>query len=324
MNDIFLSKATIVAYLEDLLSRLYEEENSPKPEVWGSIGTSGGEICSEMLNLASPALKQKIELVNIDLDRSKNGGISFSDPVIKAQNLSEEVIKSSFFNKRVLLIDGLVHSGGTIKASYDAVKKYKPSILISYSTIVRDSSTFIPNYFSVLIGKYDHAWLPFDNDKKLPNKRFAGFGCIRKINSEEDLNQKIPTATRATRFQTWQDLDLNCRRFKYECLVYEKDNIIQAYVVFKEEEEKKELRIISLVVDTNYMGNVIPGNLLRWIETYSNAKHLHRILIWVTRAEFEFYQDLGYHFAEETIPENISAAMMAKDVPYPLPYGDYE
>ncbi len=322
MNDLFLSKATIDAYLRDLLLRLYGGKDSPKPQIWCSIGTSGGEICSEMLALVPPSLKAKIGFVKINLDRSLSGGVSFHDVTPNAEKLTDEVAISYFSGKTVLLIDGLVHSGGTIRASYNAIKQYNPSALISYSTIVRESSAFIPNYFSVLIGKYEHAWLSFVNKQEFPNKRFDGFGCIRKIDFEEDLTQEIPTAAANSRFETWQDISYNCSKYNYKCYVYEKNGIIQGYLVCVVEKVKKELLVVSLVIDTKYKGNFIPGDLLRWMETYANAKHLKKLLIWVTKAEYEFFQDLGYDFAEETAASS-NATMMSKDVPYPLPYGEW-
>ena len=98
MNDLFLSKDTIDAYLKDLIERLYELDNPPRPDVWCPIGTSGREICYEMINFLPNDLKSTIGIVDIHLNRGLNGGISFhvSD---SGNQITDDEIDNIFSNK---------------------------------------------------------------------------------------------------------------------------------------------------------------------------------------------------------------------------------
>ena len=261
MNDLFLTKDIIDAYLKDLINRLYGSPNPMAPEIWCSIGTSGREVCYEMIRFLRDDLRSEIDLVDIRLDRGINGGISFHNSD-SGDQISNAELKNMFFDKTLLLIDGLVYSGGTLMMAYRAVQLHKPKAILSYSTITRFSSEFIPNFFSVLVGKHDRAWLHFGGDQEFPNKRLDNLGCVRLLASSEDTSRPLPIAsTGESQFKTWQDILSFCQGTRYKCFVYEEDNTIQGYTVFEINKEKSALLIKTLVVGQDYIGKRISGIL---------------------------------------------------------------
>lgn len=322
MNDLFLSKEIIDAYLVDLVARLYRAEDAPAPDVLCAIGTSGQEVCDAILTHLPDNFKSSVGLVDIDLDRSLNGGVIYYS-VDSDNQLSTEEVVGALSGKTVLLIDGLVYSGGTLKRAYDAVHAYKPKGIISYGTVTRVSSCIIPNYFSVLIGKHDRACLRFKNVQEFPNKRFDGFGCVRLASYKQDARQPLPVAATGddSKFKTWQDISVLCRDDKSACYVFETAGVIQGYVVFRIEKTEPVLFINTLIVGAKYKGLGIGGNLWRWMDTFAGANRLELLKVWVSSKDFDFYEKLGFFFAQGNRPDGVSGAMMLREVPYRLPYG---
>ncbi len=328
MKDVFLQKDILDAYFQDLVERLYyregvsqgSQEDYPHPEVLCPIGTSGREVCYAMLQFIPPQLHSNLFIVDIRLNRGRNGGISFHNSD-SGEILTDEEVQSYFSDKTVLLIDGLVYSGGTLKEAYKAPQEIGPKRIVSYSTVVCFSSLLIPNYFSVLVGKHDRAQLHFGEEVHvIPNKRLDGFGCVRKL-LEEDADLDIPVpSVGESQFKTWHDVLSYCRNPKRGCFVYEKDRAIQAYVVYEINKENSSLLVFTLIVGKEYVGNNIPGNLWRWMDTYADANYLEQIRMWVPEGEFDFYERVGFRFPEGR-PDRLSGTIMVRNVPYPLPYG---
>ena len=144
MNDLFLTKDIIDAYLKDLINRLYGSPNPMAPEIWCSIGTSGREVCYEMIRFLRDDLRSEIDLVDIRLDRGINGGISFHNSD-SGDQISNAELKNMFFDKTLLLIDGLVYSGGTLMmANYLNVMLIRSRIILLCNWLYHQCKKILP------------------------------------------------------------------------------------------------------------------------------------------------------------------------------------
>ena len=306
LNTIFLSDEVVDAYLKDLRERL-EGLKEEMPTVWCPIGVSGGSIARAALKRADD-LKNQIIGVPVAYDRTTEE-ISFPG----------EADPSSFIKgKRILLLDGSVHSGKTFRQAYLAIEKMKPLEISSYSLVVRAGASILPNYFSVMIGDYDRALFL---KKTFPNNLLFTYGCVRKL---ADADQALPKISCEKDFIdkfSWGDLIYEMRVDpRRQTYVYEHQGKIKGFV---------NLRIIPgddilvdiIAVDRKCKKQGIGGNLMRWAETCGRNNHCATIRLWAVDDRKEWYSDKGYEFCNDKplVLDGITFHLMRKKLLYNLP-----
>jgi len=115
--------------------------------IWCPIGPSGVRLAQAAMRVVGD-LVDKIKHVPIVYNRATDA-ISFP---------REPNPASIITGGRVLLLDGSVHSGNTLRKAYLAVEAMQPKEISSYSLVVRVGASIIPNHFGLMIGDYDRAF----------------------------------------------------------------------------------------------------------------------------------------------------------------------
>lgn len=175
MQTTHLSEEQVSAYLRDLGARL-RKLGARIPEVWATVGASGSIIGKRFAKL-EPDLFAATKGLLVAYDRAKDT-VSFPH---------EENPDAVVRGKRVLVIDGTVHSGGTLLRIVKELDKFSPSAITSYALVVQRGAKIIPNHFGFLIGDHDRVQFPGD---AVANNCLCEFGIYRKI-SEEDASRKM-------------------------------------------------------------------------------------------------------------------------------------
>ena len=318
MNTIFLSDEEVSAYLRDLCERLKGLKNQV-PTVWCPIGISGGSIARAALTLQeADDLKNQIINVPIAYNRTTEE-ISFP---------REANPSSAIKGKRVLLLEGSIHSGNTFRQAYLSIEKMKPMAISSYSLVVRTGASILPNYFGVMIGDYDRALFL---KKIFPNNRLFTCGCVRKLEDADQAQTKISCGKEFIDKFSWSDLiyeirvDPRRQTYVYDQCVYDEkeEEKIKGFVSFRIT-PGEDILVDTLAVDQNCKNQGIGGNLLRWAETCARNHHCATIRLWAVDDRKEWYSKKGYELSskEPKVLDNIAFHLMQKKLLYNLPDDD--
>jgi hypoxanthine-guanine phosphoribosyltransferase/GNAT superfamily N-acetyltransferase len=304
MNTIFLSEQEVAAYIRDLLKRL-TSLGEKMPKLWCPIGPSGFSLAQAAMR-ENQELAASIEHMFITYDRA-GGKIAFpgeTDP--------SKVVKG----KQVLLVDGSVHSGDTLAKVWRSVEELGASEVCSYSLVVRASSSFIPNYFGLLVGDHDRALFL---RPMFPNNRLQLFGCVRKLITNDQTRPMIASgATFIDKF-SWSDLmyetKVDSHRRTY---VYEQNGEIKGFISFKLTTGGSVL-VDTIGVDKRFHGKDIGGCLMRWAETCARHADCLEMRLWSVEDSVEFYKNQGYKFfGDKMTLDGTPFHLMGKKVLYNL------
>ena len=194
-----------------------------------------------------------------------------------------------------LIIDGAVHSGASMaRAARDVAASGAPCVL-SYSFVVKRTSVFIPNYFSILIEEHDRPYFQLD---VIPNNLLqeeAPFGILRRI-SADDVNRSqaflrtgVASIDRVSLGDLWySDRKDGARVFLYEC-----DGAIASYISFLIN-DNNSLYIDLVAADSAFKGRGIGGVLMRWAGTYARSNCCSAIELNAHVDRVDFYRQYGF------------------------------
>lgn len=305
MNTIFLSNEEVAAYLKDLWERLVALKDE-MPTLWCPIGPSGGTLAQAAMRVAG-GTASKIMHVPIAYDRSTEK-VSFpeeSDPT------------SVIAGKRILLMDGSIHSGNTFWKAYQAIEAMGPAEISSYSLVVRVGASILPNYFGLMIGDYDRAIFL---KTVFPNNRLFAGGCVRKL---ADADQACPAILCGQDFvdkfswgDLWYEMTIDSHRQTY---VYHRNGNVKAYVSFRVT-PGDDILLDTIAVDKSCQRQGIAGNLMRWTETCGRNCHCATIHLWAVDGRKDWYAKRGYEFCgKELVLDGVKFHLMRKKLLYNLP-----
>ena len=125
MQTIHLTEDQVGSYLGDFGARI-GRLGDKAPQVWVPVGASGA-ILSKRLAKAVLSLRQSAPQVLFATYDRRSDVIAFADKA------TPETIVSG---KRVLLIDGTVHTGGTLLRVLKELNQFSPAAVSSYALAV--------------------------------------------------------------------------------------------------------------------------------------------------------------------------------------------
>ena len=308
MQTIHLTEHQVDAYLYDLLERL-DVLAAETPTVYVMIGDSGHQLGKRLLLLYP---KFTGEVVTAAYERETDV-VTFPH---------EQDVGKNFEGKRILVIDGTIHSGSTLIRVVNEIQQYNPESISCYCIAVRRGAKIIPNHFGFLIGDHDRVLFP---RKTYCNSRLYAHGIHRKL-SEGDLAKPMIKSGRAfiddnTWDYHWYEVQTGRGQHVY---VYEIQNQIKGFVSFRYSAEDKTFCIDDVAVDESIRSKKIGSFLLRWAEHWARHANCPHIELWAVDNLVGWYQRKGYK-SENVAPLSIYGTLfrkMTKKTLYNLPDED--
>lgn len=283
MHTFFLGVEQVRAYMRDLSKRLLESEKFPPPSVWVTIGPSGLELANCLGE--DTRWTDTVKIVSCTYDRTS-----------KVLGFDDEAEASSIIHGAdVLILDSAVHSGNTMRKAIEKTQALKPNNISSYSLILKQTSSLVPNLFALLIGRHDRAYFLLD---RIPNMRIMRHGTLRPM-EEKDVNApKIDCENESLNKFGWPELwyDVSADQHR-KTFVYERAGNPVAYVSYRLLDDEQML-IDVLAVDKNAKGGGVAANLVRWAETCARANNCKRVVLWAREQLLDFYKKFGYEAAK--------------------------
>jgi len=96
-------------------------------------------------------------------------------------------------DQNVLVMDGAIHSGTTMKAVIDALKKHGAKQICSYGLILKRGAVFVPSIWGMVIDDYDRAYYLLTRLPNLRLQKFKAFAHLRML-SQDDLKARSSPA----------------------------------------------------------------------------------------------------------------------------------
>jgi GNAT superfamily N-acetyltransferase/hypoxanthine-guanine phosphoribosyltransferase len=281
MQTIHLTDDHVRAYLGEFAQRMAEWQHRDQvPEVWVTVGASGSIMGKRLVEIA-PALYERADELIVAYNRSTDV-VSFP-----TEKNPQKIVKG----KRVLVIDGTVHSGGTLLRVLSELQKLGAKKMTCYALAVRRGSKVIPNHFGFLIGDHDRVQFP---SPLLSNNCLCAYGVYRKINKQDAGRKMISTGTDFIDKVSWEDrlyeTTTDKRRHVY---LHEENRVVCGFVSFRFTRNKTVL-VDEVAVDKKYRGRRLGGHLMRWAEHCARHKNCSRIELWAVQDKVKFYEHLGY------------------------------
>lgn len=284
MQTTHLTEDQVSAYLRDLGARL-RKLGTKTPQVWATVGASGSIIGKRFAKL-EPKLFAEAKGLLVAYDRAKDA-VSFPH-----EENPEAVVRG----KRVLVIDGTVHSGGTLLRIIKDLEKFSPSAITSYAVVVQRGAKIIPNHFGFLIGDHDRVQFP---GTFVANNCLCEYGVYRKISEEDASREMIETGADFIDKITWEDrlYDVATDPGKHVYL-HEQNGSICGFVSFRFP-RNRTLLIDEIAVDRKYQGQQLGGHLMRWAEHCGRHRNCTAIELWAVEGKVKWYKNLGYEPSEK-------------------------
>lgn len=169
----------------------------------------------------------------------------------------------------VIVIDSAVHSGQTMLRVIEELRNLGAKEIISYSLVVKRNSSFIPNYFGVLIGDRDRAYFQLT---AIPNNRLQQkrpFGVLRALEEKDGARQMFDSGVESLDRIHLSDLLYEQETRNSKIYLYEHGSEICGLLIF--EKKTRTLFIDTIANAQSYRGVGLGGTLMRWAETWQDT-----------------------------------------------------
>ncbi|MGA3050350.1 MAG: GNAT family N-acetyltransferase [Chitinispirillaceae bacterium] len=279
MHTYFIGKEEVSQYAKDFANRL-NKLNDSFPCIWCTIGKSGDELADFLYDYFPLEYRQRILVIPLQCDRDSKS-IVFDNP-------ADKNILNSKCN--VLILDGAIHSGSSMLSATKMLRELGVEKITSYSLVLKAGSSFIPNFFGLIIADHDRAFFLLD---EIPNNRIMPFGTIRKLTSDDATEKiKFQCGLESIDRFTWADFWYECVAGSNQVYVYENGPEISGFISFTLND--KTLFIDSVASDKKCVGQKIGQNLMRWAESWARSNNCIGINLWAIDERIGFYTNLGF------------------------------
>lgn len=292
MNTYLIGRAEVDAYVRDLICRL--ERLDPFPTVWCPITKSGDAIqkaISDVLQTHQPQRLDGVSVVAVDVARTADGSVTITFP--------ESDPAAEFRGKSVLLLDGAIHSGETMRLCAAEVMRYGPKDLASYSLVMKAGASFIPTFWGLGMDETDRAFFLLD---QIPNHRLDAGGKqtqapvhLERLGRVHVGMAPVKSAVPSMDRMTWSD-----RLFQMEAaeehppctyLLFRRGVIVGYLTVHRSEDV---LSIDEVAVDDNFRGQKYGGILMRFADTLARQAGCRLVRLNAIANMIGLYENFGY------------------------------
>lgn len=283
MHTHFLGDAQVRAYAEDLVARL-REQGTEAPRTWVTLGISGDRMAAVILDLVEGTPLEPTDISRAAFDRTSRA-VTTRDGTPLPHGLGETA---------VLVIDGAIHSGASMRHLAEALHSGGCGNVMSYSLVMKSTTEFVPSHFGLIIDEHDRAFFQLD---RIPNNRLtakAPFGAIRRL-SEDDARASgfLTTGVASIDRLEYGDLWYDVRTTGSHVYLYELGGRTVGLVHFKAIGDGR-LLLDLIATDKARQGSGVGGALLRWVETFARASRVREIRLWAIEDRRNFYAARGY------------------------------
>lgn len=304
MHTHYLSDDVVDSYLVDLARRLIGLGDEA-PLVWVSLGESGDKIAARLADIYEVELRtlaaQSPDVAAPLLEAVRFVRIYTVRGTGRVERRME--ITNSDLGRRVLLIDGPIHSGASMLAAVDWLVAQDVESVMSYGLVVKKTSEFIPTFFGLMIGEHDRAFFQLN---RIPNNRVLKkghpFGVLRMI-SGSDVNkerQSIKGQVDSINKITLSDLWYARKSRGDYVYVYEISGQVAGFVHFYKK-GAGAIIVDVLAVDDDYQGGGLAGSLMRWVENWARCHNMLELQLYSIYDRISMYEKFGYSLTNDPI-----------------------
>jgi GNAT superfamily N-acetyltransferase len=173
---------------------------------------------------------------------------------------------------------------------------------LSYSFVVKRTSSFIPNYFGILVGEHDRPYFQLD---VIPNnvlREDPPFGILRRICSDDIqreprfLQTGVGSIDRTSLGDLWYaDQTEGSLVYIYEC-----SGSAAAFISFRVT-DRSVLFIEMIAADQKFKGYGIGSMLMRWAGTFARSCCCTAVELRAHIDRISFYTQFGFEERGEKI-----------------------
>lgn len=280
----------------------------PMPEVICALSGSG----TALLPFLQDERLDSMAVVGVGLE--KDGDAT----VVRIREEDRAEIKG----KRVILIDGAIHSGSTMELCHEHLCAAGATEVCSYSLVVKRGASFVPTFFGLIIQDADRAYFLLD---EIPNNRLAA-GKNRtnyvhlSVLREKDIHREpVDVGVDSMDRVTWGDryYDSQDSKDRNTYLLKHLDNAV-GYVTLQVE-GNQYLAIEEVGVDRNERGKDYGAILMRFADTMARHSGCKSIRLNAKADKIPFYQKYGYNIAPKP-PIKLGADEVYQPMTRPILY----
>jgi len=296
MKTYYLDDKEVDAYLIDLFSHRLDQarkESGGRELVIAYIGNSGKALINRALQLTEVQLNQaRIICANIDRSDNKPSFFTFDPEGGNKLLTDDDSIMEEVRDTHVLLLDSSVHSGGSMRVIYDRISDAGAAVITTYGLVVKASTSFIPNFFSLMIGHDDRALFLL---REIPNNRIMSTGCLRLLEMQDMNKQPVKSGLASMDRVSWSDMLYESRVHSEQrrTFVYEAGGKLLAYLSLQFIGQGV-LFLDKIAVDESMKNRGLGKSLIRWAETFARHNGCHTISLWAIKDMVTWYEDRDF------------------------------
>lgn len=284
MRTYLFSDDDIHRYALDFIKKL-EVLGGQFPKLWLPLGESGDKIAEILVPLLPQHLREQVAIEPVSYFRTDRRVCLRDGAALNDYSTYESV----------LVLDGAVHSGTSMLRAVRDLAAQGVKAVLSFSFVVKRTSIFVPNYFSILIEEHDRPYFQLD---VIPNnflQEEPPFGILRRI-AADDVNRQpaflrtgVASIDRVSMGDLWySDRKDGARVFLYEC-----GGVVAAYISFYINDQNS-LYVDIIAADEAFRGQGLGGVLMRWAGTYARSTCCSAIELNAHADRVDFYRHYGF------------------------------
>jgi GNAT superfamily N-acetyltransferase/hypoxanthine-guanine phosphoribosyltransferase len=295
VKTYYLGRDEVDAFARDLAQRLIAL-GEDAPRVIFFLGNSGEKFVDCLLAFLSEApFFEEIEVFRVDYNRG-------TEDIAIAGDAEVPELKT----RACLVIDSAVHSGLSMTKAVQEVWRRDAEQVLTYALVLKRSSSFIPNYFGLMMGETDRALFLLD---RLPTNRLIErkpFGVLCEIRGGEPYLSKSGFEAPFDGYCVG-DLLYNRDAYGMRPFVYLVANEPAAFLAAGKRGHAMFIDAIATFPDFQKRG--IAGALLRWSETLARSMDCRTLQLWAYGNEdlVRLYGKFGFEMISDSALETGNA-----------------
>lgn len=200
----------------------------------------------------------------------------------------------NIYNKNIIICDSIINTGSTVEIVRNNIIKQNPKSIQILTVVLRNGSPLIPNYYALMIEKYDDIFYGID---KYPIFKYP-HGLIRKIKND-DVNKNFKSGN--PQIDKWCMEDyLHCSVYSplFSTYVFDIDNEINGILHFYEK-IKNEIYVIIIAVPKGQQRGKIGSSLMSFLFKYCKFNKKQYITLSAFEEVSNFYEKLGFRHRKQ-------------------------